>query len=91
MEIKFTITYFIVVSLYSIILTLLDKYNAIKGKSRVSEKKLFITSFLGGAFSMYITMNLVRHKTKKKKFMIGLPLIFILQSAALYFAFVYLF
>jgi uncharacterized membrane protein YsdA (DUF1294 family) len=31
---------------------------------------------------MFLTMLLIRHKTKHKKFMIGIPLIMILQAAA---------
>ena len=31
---------------------------------------------------MLITMRLIRHKTRKKKFMIGIPVILILQLAA---------
>lgn len=28
---------------------------------------------------MYITMQIIRHKTKKLKFMLGIPLIIVLQ------------
>lgn len=35
---------------------------------------------------MYITMRTIRHKTLHKRFMIGLPVIIILQTAAVVFA-----
>jgi uncharacterized membrane protein YsdA (DUF1294 family) len=46
---------------------------------------------VGGALPMYITMKLIRHKTKHKKFMLGLPAEIILHVAlcvaAIYFLF----
>lgn len=77
--------YFIIVSLVSIILTIYDKKIAGTGKRRVPEATLLIWSAIGGSVAMYITMQLIRHKTKHKKFMIGIPLIIILQATAIYF------
>ena len=37
---------------------------------------------LGGALPMYVTMRIIRHKTKHKKFMIGLPVFAVIQAAA---------
>ena len=31
---------------------------------------------------MYITMRIIRHKTQKAKFMVGIPVIFMLQLMA---------
>ncbi|MBR0415471.1 MAG: DUF1294 domain-containing protein [Clostridia bacterium] len=45
----------------------------------LSEKALFLVALLGGAFPMWLTMLIIRHKTKHKRFMIGLPLITLLQ------------
>ncbi len=80
--------YFLIISLFSVIFTLYDKRAAVKKPDRrVPEAKLLLLSLLGGALSMYITMQSIRHKTKHKKFMIGLPLIMVLQIAAVYFIF----
>lgn len=78
--------YFLVVSFYSVMLTCSDKRLAIKGSRRVPEKKLFGAALLGGALAMYITMRTIRHKTLHKRFMIGLPVIIILKTAAVIFA-----
>lgn len=51
-------------------------------KLRVPEATLLLLSALGGSIAMLLTMLLVRHKTKKAKFMVGIPLILILQIAA---------
>ena len=63
----------------SVFLTVADKMKAKKGAWRISEKILFLVALLGGAFPMWITMLLIRHKTKHKRFMVGLPLITLLQ------------
>lgn len=78
--------YFLIISFYSIMLTCSDKHLAVKGSRRVPEKKLFGAALLGGALAMYITMRTIRHKTLHKRFMTGLPVIIILQTAAVVFA-----
>lgn len=68
--------YFMVINIISVIVTILDKFKAKHGKWRTPEKTLFILSAIGGAVGMYITMHLIHHKTKKMRFMVGIPLIF---------------
>lgn len=71
------------VNLISIIVTIYDKHCSKINRWRVSEKSLLLLSILGGSPGMYLTMKLIRHKTQKKKFMLGLPLIFFLEALAL--------
>ena len=73
------VVYFIAISLVTAIVTAIDKYKAKKGAFRIKEATLFILAALGGALSEYAVMRLIRHKTLHKRFMIGLPLIIILQ------------
>ena len=75
--------YIAVISLISIIVCIYDKKISKRNnvKLRIPEKTLFIWSALGGSLAMYITMKLIRHKTKHLSFMIGIPVIFILQVA----------
>lgn len=63
----------------SVSLTLYDKIAAIKRKRRIPEKALFLFATVGGALPMYITMLTISHKTKHKRFMIGLPFIIAAQ------------
>ena len=51
---------------------------------RVSEKSLLILALLGGSVAELLTMLKIRHKTKHKKFMIGLPVIIFLQGGLLW-------
>lgn len=73
------------ISLTAVILTAADKRAAIQHRPRVPEKTLLWIAVLGGSLAMYITMKLVRHKTKKTKFRIGIPLILLTQVVLLYF------
>lgn len=68
------IIYYIIISMYGIAITVSDKKRAVKGKRRISENHLMITGLLGASLPMFITMKIIRHKTKHPKFMIGLPI-----------------
>ena len=78
---KSFLIYIVCINLISIIACCADKVSAIKGTRRVSEGALLWISAFGGAISMYITMRIIRHKTRHNKFMVGLPVIMLLQIA----------
>ena len=80
---KILLAYIAVMSLISIVICIYDKKISKRGdvKLRIPEKSLFIWSALGGSLAMFITMKLIRHKTKHVSFMVGIPVIFILQVA----------
>lgn len=56
-----------------------DKKRAKWGKWRIPEQTLFIVTALGGGIGTIAGMYTFRHKTKKLKFTIGLPLLVILE------------
>lgn len=64
---------------------LADKYYAIKNKWRIPEKILIGIALLGGSFGCITGMQLFRHKTRKPKFSIGLPVILAIQVVAVIF------
>ena len=81
---KYILTiYILIMSLISIVVCIYDKKISKKNKVelRIPEKVLLILSALGGSVAMLATMLLTRHKTKHVKFMLGIPLIIILQAA----------
>ena len=84
MFLKIAIAYLAVISVISIIVCIYDKKISKKNKVelRIPEKVLLILSALGGSVAMFITMLITRHKTKHVKFMLGIPVIMILQAAA---------
>ena len=81
--VKIQLAYFLAVSVIGLILTVYDKIAAkIAGRHRVPEKILMAFGVLGGALVMYIIMQLIRHKTRKRKFAVGFPVIIVLQTTA---------
>ena len=73
--------YLIIINLIAIVVTAHDKLAAIRQRRRVPEKTLMLISALGGAPAMYLTMLVIRHKTRKPLFMIGILIIFLLELA----------
>ena len=76
----YILIYFAVISVITAIVTFYDKKAAKnRPEHRVPEKVLFLLAILGGSLAEYLTMLKIRHKTKHKRFMIGLPIIILLQ------------
>ncbi len=73
------LNYIIIINLITFIIYYLDKRWAIKNKNRVSENTLLFLSLIGGSIGAYLSMNIFRHKTKKIKFKILIPLMIIIQ------------
>lgn len=75
--------YLAIISIISIIVCIYDKIISKKNRVelRIPEAVLLLLSALGGSVAMFITMLLIRHKTKHVKFMLGIPVIMILQAA----------
>ena len=82
---KYLFIYLIAISIIAIIITIYDKLCAIGRRWRVKENTLMLISALGGSLAMYITMLIIRHKTRHIKFMLGIPLIIIIQLIIFYF------
>lgn len=70
----------ILFNLVTFVLFALDKRKAVRGNWRIPEALLLILSVLGGSMGALMAMSLFRHKTQKKLFLIGIPLVFILQT-----------
>jgi uncharacterized membrane protein YsdA (DUF1294 family) len=84
----FLLIWIAVLSVLAFALCLFDKYSAIAKKQRIREKTLFIVSFLGGATAMFLTMRAISHKTKHKRFMIGLPIIILIHCFLIWFFYI---
>lgn len=84
-EIQLLIIYLLIINIIAIIITGYDKLCAKKRSWRVKERTLMFISILGGSVGMYVTMHLIRHKTRHLKFMLGIPVIIILQILLMWF------
>jgi uncharacterized membrane protein YsdA (DUF1294 family) len=61
----------------------LDKWKATHGKWRISEATLLILAAVGGSIGAWCGMKVWHHKTLHKKFCYGIPVIIVLQIAAI--------
>ena len=73
--------YLLGINLLTFLVYGLDKRKARRGKWRVPEATLLLLAVFGGSVGALLGMSVFRHKTKHKKFLIGLPLILIAQVA----------
>jgi len=67
------------------ILMKMDKYRAIQGRRRISEKTLFLSAFMFGGIGIWAGMQIFRHKTKHWTFKILIPLAALLNFVLGYF------
>lgn len=80
--ILFVLVYLLIVSVVAFSVTVYDKWAAVKRpQERTRESTLLLLSALGGSIAMLFTMLGIRHKTKHLKFMLGIPIIILLQLA----------
>ena len=85
---KIFLCYFLIINLYGIFVMYSDKNKSKKGKWRIPERTLFTIAFAYGALGIFMGMRLFRHKTKHNKFVIGIPLILIVQIF-IFFKYIY--
>ncbi len=78
--IGFLLLIYLVFNIVSFALFAIDKHKAVKNKWRIPEATLILSSVFG-IFGGFCGMYIIRHKTKKPKFFIGLPLILIAEIA----------
>ena len=80
---RVVVVYAAVMNLLGLFLMGEDKRRAKKHLWRISERQLFLCSIFGGSIGTWIGMYLFRHKTKRWYFVVGMPLILILQIGCL--------
>jgi len=73
--------YLVFINALGAAINIIDKIKAKYDKWRIPEKRLWVCAFLGGAPLSYITMKMIRHKTRHKSFMIGMPILALAQTA----------
>ena len=89
MLVKLLIFYLVVINLITFIVFGADKRRAIKNRWRVPEKTLFLLAILGGSIGAEMGMYGFHHKTRHPQFVIGIPVILILQILLIYFLFLH--
>ena len=69
--------YLLIMNLVGLFVMYIDKRKAMYGRWRIPEKTLLTIALLGGSIGTMAGMYLFRHKTKKLKFTLGFPTIFL--------------
>ena len=73
------IAIFITLNVLAYLIMHKDKHNARNGRKRISEASLLTIAAIGGSIGILVSMYVLRHKTRKLKFKLGVPVILILQ------------
>ena len=76
---KYLFLYLLLINALGFLLMLIDKQKARKKKWRITEVTLMGVAAIGGSIGSLMGMYTFRHKTKHKKFTIGIPAILIAQ------------
>lgn len=84
MTINVFILYLSLINLITFMVFAIDKRKARLQKWRISEGTLLCLSIIGGSIGALAAMYTFRHKTRKIKFSLGVPVIILLQSALIY-------
>lgn len=83
--------YLLVINIAGFLSMMFDKIRAKKNTWRIRERTLFLLAILGGSIGSLAGMYLFRHKTKHWYFVLGMPLILILQIILVIFFYFYQF
>lgn len=76
---KLLLVYLLIINAAGFVLMLADKRRAKKNLWRIPEMTLMSVAMLGGSLGCLWGMYAVRHKTKHKKFTLGIPIILAFQ------------
>ena len=71
--------YLIVINIVTWIAFGLDKWKAKSGKWRIPERTLLLLALAGGSLGALAGMIMFRHKTRKSKFFISVPVMFVVH------------
>ena len=82
---KYIIAYIIIINIITYIVYAYDKHQAKKHKWRVRESTLLFLALAMGSIGALAAMYTTRHKTRHKKFTVGVPLLLILNIMMLVF------
>jgi len=76
---KIILIYLAIINITSFYMMWLDKRKARKKQWRIAEGTLFTLAVIGGSIGVIAGMWTLRHKTKHKNFIWGMPLVLVIQ------------
>ena len=84
---KYILIYLLIINALAFVLMCIDKQKAKKHAWRIPEAVLLSIAVLGGSIGTMAGMEIFRHKTKHRRFFIGVPIIIVVQLALAVFLF----
>lgn len=84
-EYKILLIYLAVINFVAFAAYAVDKVNAAERRSRIRIVTLLDLAFIGGSLGSLLAMYLLRHKTKKDYFTVGVPLIMTMQVVVIFY------
>ena len=82
---KYLLLYLLIINALGFLLMLVDKWKARNNRWRIREATLLAVAGLGGSLGSLLAMQIFRHKTLHLKFVIGVPMILVVQIFAAVF------
>lgn len=82
---KILLIYLAIINFVAFVAYAIDKANAIEHRSRIRIVTLLGLAFIGGSIGSLLAMYLLRHKTRKDYFTVGIPLIMIMQVVVIFY------
>lgn len=79
------ILYLLIMNAAGFLFMHIDKRRAVQGEYRIPERVLLAIAFLGGSVGSYAGMYVFRHKTRKPRFSVGIPLMLVMQGCFFFF------
>ncbi len=79
------IVYLAVINIATFVVYAVDKAAAVKHKWRIKELTLLAMAFIGGSFGALVAMYALHHKTRKARFFVSVPIMFVVQAVLLFF------
>lgn len=76
---RWLIYYVSVINVVSFLVYSLDKWKAKTGRWRIPERTLLLLALAGGSAGALAAMLMFRHKTKKVKFVISIPVMLVIH------------
>ena len=80
-SVRLLIVYLVLINLLGYLLMGADKKRARRGGRRIPERTLLLIAALGGSAGVALGMAEFRHKTKHRRFAVGVPAMLVLQAA----------
>lgn len=83
---KILLIYLAIINFIAFAAFAVDKVNAAEHRLRIRIVTLLGLAFVGGSIGSLLAMYLLRHKTGKDYFTVGIPLIMVMQVVVIFYA-----